>query len=258
MVRFGEWRSIEDPAGPVEVWTPPAPGWKYRYIIGAAVAGGTCCACVLDRGEPVHVAKSEGGTVTTYEGRAVAAELYGPLSAASFAEQIRRLNRFYSCAVVVPVVNPGGLAVIEKLKGRPYVYVYQRRDRADDARGSISDNLGFALTDATREGFFGELAAWIASEEGLQAPEEYFNEMLSLGRDEKGRLPAEVTTRNLRTVALAAAIQGHATASGVRPPEQRRVRDAYDEGEEEEDLRTPLQRAFGKRSALAGTFRSLN
>lgn len=80
----------------------------------------------------------------------------------------------------------------------------------------------------TREAFYGDLLAWVQSEEGLRAPAEFFDEALRFVRD-GGRLPVDVTPANLRVVALAAAVQGCQIKGGIDPnfPHYDPVRHTY-------------------------------
>lgn len=190
----------EDPSGPVRVWTDPHDTWRNRYIFGCAAVGGTCCACVLDRVE-----------------RAVVAEIYEQMPPDLFGEQIGNLARHYRPALVTPVVNGAGRFVLARLVHfSGIVRLHRRRDAADKSGAMFSDFYGFLLNDATRESFWGDLAAYVRAEGGLKAPEEYFTEMHTLERDDKGRLPSDLTPDLLRMTALAAAVQGDAQASKAR------------------------------------------
>lgn len=187
-----EMQALEEEIGPVHIYVDPVTNVSMRYALGVAVAGGVGCACVLDGDE-----------------RAVVAAMHEAMPIDAFAEQVQGLSRHYS-AQVVPLVNAGGQAVLERLQVLHGVRLYTRGKTADRAIRSgrrLEHRYGYLLNEATREAFYGELAIWIRSEDGLSAPTAFYDEALRFVRAD-GRLPVEITPAHLRVAALAAAVQG--------------------------------------------------
>jgi len=190
---FSRVRMVDDEEGPIRLYAEPVAHEFWRYGLGVVVVGPASSACLLDGDD-----------------RIVVAELHGTLSLDGLVEQVAGLSGLCG-ATVVPLLNTEGQAVLDRLKGIPGVRLYPRQERVDGS-GPTRRRWGYLLNESTRETFYGELASWMGSEKGVQAPESFFDEMGRFGRID-GQLPATITRAHLRVAALAAAIQGYHAAN---------------------------------------------
>ena len=199
----------EDPAGPLTIYRPPAPGRK--YVMGVDTAGGIgrdfSVASVWDRDDL--------GKVAQWRSNRVDPDLFG-------AEGVLPLGFHYNTALVVVETNgEHGGTVISQLKGR-YPNIWLRMEW-DKARGGYTKNYGFRTDTRTRGRLFDAVKRALREDE-WNPSKELIQEMKAVIADQDGRPDHLEGTHDDQVVAAGLALCVNYESPSVKLPPWARMK----------------------------------
>lgn len=184
-LRIGSWEFAENESGNIKVYERPMPG--HPYVIGGDTAGDGSDWFV---GQVVD--NSNGRQVAVYRVRT---------DEDLFARQMYCLGMWYNTALIGIESNfsTHPLRELERL-GYPNLYMREQEDRIG---GGVMMALGFKTTSLTRPIIIAELKAIFRDHPEMIVDQTTLEEMLSFGRNAKGRPEAAQGTHDDTVMALA-------------------------------------------------------